>query len=204
MELIQSKIIGVEGNDELNFFTALFKHLNIDGVQLIDFGGKDNFSNRIKQIVKLDNFDNVTHFGLIRDADTNYEGALRSIIQSLEKAKLPIPEKNESFSLKAKPKVGIFIMPGKNKTGMLESLCIETIQNNPEYECINNFIDCLNEKPKTIEKAIIQIYLASKTPIVNSLGLGAIKGHIDFDNKQMVDLRNFILEFVKPAYQSLC
>ena len=40
MEIKEKKIIAVEGKDEINFFKALFKHLNISGIQLIDFGGK--------------------------------------------------------------------------------------------------------------------------------------------------------------------
>ncbi len=195
MEIEKGKILAVEGKDEINFFKALFKFLNIKDIQLIDFGGKDNFCNRIGQIVKLDNFDNVTHFGLVRDADNDFEGAYESIKNSLQKANLPIPNKNSKFSVKSTPKTGVFIMPGNNKTGMLESLCIETIENSPEFECINEFINCLTEKPNKIEKSIIQIYLAIKNPIVNSLGLGALKGHIDFNNEKMKHLIDFINKF---------
>lgn len=192
MEIKETKIIAVEGKDEINFFTALFKHLEIKGIQLINFGGKNNFNNRIEQIVKLEGFDNITHFGLIRDADDNYQSALESIINSLKKVNLPVPSKNNDFSKQNNPKIGIFIMPGINKIGMLESLCIETIKKNNEFECIEKFIDCLDNKPKKIEKSIIQIYLAVKNPIVNNLGLGAMKGHIDFDNDKMKPLIDFI------------
>jgi len=197
MEIEKTKIIAVEGKDEINFFSALFKHLSITEIQLINFGGKDNFSNRIEQIVKLDNFENVTHFGLIRDADNNYKGAFESISNSLKKVNLPIPNGKSYFSTKGIPKIGVFIMPGINKVGMLESLCIETIKNDKEFECIEDFIDCLPAKPIKMEKSIIQIYLATKNPIVNSLGLGALKGHINFDNTKIKSLIDFILEFDK-------
>lgn len=192
MEIKETKIIAVEGKDEMNFFTALFKHLKIKGIQLINFGGKNNFNNRIEQIVKLEGFDNITHFGLIRDADDNYQSALESIINSLKKVNLPIPSKNNNFSKQKNPKIGIFIMPGINKTGMLENLCIETIKRHNEFECIEKFINCLDNKPKKVEKSIIQIYLAVKNPLVNSLGLGAMKGHIDFDSEKMKPLIDFI------------
>ncbi len=194
MEITEAKIIGVEGKDEINFFRALFNYLNIRDIQLIDFGGKDNFNNRIEQIVKLENFNNVSHLGLIRDADNDSEAAFKSVKNSLKKVNLPTPDNNQCFSSKGVPKTGIFIMPGDNKTGMLEDLCIETIDNNTN-ECIKNLIECVEEKPDKIEKSIIQIYLAVKNPIVNSLGLGALKGHINFDDNRMEAIKEFVLEF---------
>ncbi len=194
MEINKKKIIGVEGKDEINFFEALFKSLNIRDIQLINFGGKDNFNNKIKQIVKLANFKDVTHFGLIRDADDDYSGALASVKASLKNANLPVPEENQNFSSVGVPKTGIFIMPGGNKTGMLESLCIDTIREDIDFQCVKNYIDCISEKPNNEDKAIIQVYLAGKNPIVNSLGLGALKGHIDFESAKLQTLKDFIWE----------
>lgn len=195
MEINSKKIIAVEGKDEVNFLYALLKHLKITEIQVINFGGKHKFTNKIEQITKLEDFDNVTHFGLIRDADDSYTSAFDSVTLSLKKVNLPFPKKNTFFSEKLNPKIGIYIMPDINKVGMLENLCIETIKNNDEFDCIEKFINCLSEKPKKIEKSIIQIYLAIKNPIVNSLGLGALKGYFNFNDAKMKAINDFLLEF---------
>ncbi len=191
IEIEKTKIIAVEGNDEVNFFEAFFEKNDINDFQIINFGGKYFFRKRILSLTKLDGFDEITHFGLIRDADENYNSAFESLIDSLKNADLPCPEKNNSFSEKNKLKVGIFIMPSKNEKGALENLCIEIIKEDKDFNCIKKFIDCLLNKPEKIEKSIIQIFLATKNPMVNSLGLGAKKGHFDFQNKKMKELLDF-------------
>ncbi len=192
IEIEKTKIIAVEGNDEVNFFEAFFEKNDINDFQIINFGGKSKFKDKIKLLTKLDGFDEVTHFGLIRDADENYNSAFESLIYSLKNSYLPYPKKGHSFSEENNNlRVGIFIMPNKNKKGALENLCIEIIKEDKDFNCIKKFIDCLSEKPEKIEKSIIQIFLATKNPIVNSLGLGAKKGFFDFQNEKMKELLDF-------------
>jgi hypothetical protein len=43
ISITKHKILGVEGVDEEKFFEALFKHLHITDVQIINLEGKSNF-----------------------------------------------------------------------------------------------------------------------------------------------------------------
>ena len=38
--LTQSKLLLVEGLDEVNFFNSMIKHLNLHGLEVRDYGGK--------------------------------------------------------------------------------------------------------------------------------------------------------------------
>ena len=49
-------------------------------------------------------------------------------------------------------------------------------------------------------KSEIQIYLASKVPLVNSLGLGAVNGHWDFSHPVFDDIKQFLSELFSDSY----
>lgn len=49
-------------------------------------------------------------------------------------------------------------------------------------------------------KSEIQIYLASKMPLVNSLGLGAVNGHWDFDHPVFNDIKQFLCDLFGDTY----
>lgn len=192
LEITKLKIIAVEGRDEDNFFSALFDNLGISDIQIIDFGGKTNYKKRIKSITKVSGFSKVKSFALTRDADDNPPGsAFESIKYSLQQAGLSVPNSLNVFT-KSNPSIGVFIMPGDSKEGMLEDLCLQSIENLPVIDCIDSFIDCSEEKPSNQSKAKIMCYLATKGPSSNSLGLAAKQGIWDFDSESFNELKDFI------------
>jgi hypothetical protein len=192
MEITKPKIIAVEGQDEINFFNALLNNLHITDVQVIEFEGKTNFQSRIKAIVNVPGFRNVRYFALVRDADNLPEkSAFESVKHSLSAAKLPYPAEIKVFT-NTTPAVGIFIMPGNENTGMLEDLCLSSIKEYPVYQCIETFFECSDEKPHEKSKAEIQCYLSTKNPLANSLGVGAKKGHWDFNSPVFDEIKGFL------------
>ena len=111
--ITQAKILAVEGSDEVNFFMALLEYQGISGVQIFNFEGKTNFPLRIRSIVNIPGFRDVTVFGIVRDADQKPpQSALDSITGALQKAELPSPQKINDFS-DGKPSVGVFVIPDK-------------------------------------------------------------------------------------------
>lgn len=194
-EITKSKLLAVEGIDEVNFFKALFDYQGIQEVQILNFEGKTNFSSRIRSIVNIPGFKNVSIFGLIRDADTlPPKSAYDSIKGALEKANLPVPSEVNSFS-NTELSVGVFIMPGKSSQGMLEDLCLSSIADQPVYDCITEFFNCADCKPSNESKSRVQCYLAIQSPIVNSLGLGAVKGYWDFSSPVFDEIKGFLEAF---------
>jgi hypothetical protein len=193
--ITKPKILAVEGTDEINFFTALLKVLKISDVQILDFKGKTNFSANIKALPNIPGYDLVSKIGLIRDADDKEpKSAFDSLVAALNKVQIPAPTELNSFTAES-PSVGIFIMPDNVKKGMLEDLCLKYVEDLPENKCIEEYFCCINKIPDELSKSMIQIYLAGKNPLVNSLGLGALKNHFDFSSPHFDTLKGFLNNF---------
>lgn len=200
-EITKSKLLLVEGKDEIAFFQSLLKKYNLrDDTQIIEAGGVERFKSELPALINRTGFsDNVTSIALIRDADTNFDAAFQSACAVLANNGFSVPQKAQNFSNEGEIKVGIFIMPGTPEDGtMLEDLCLKTKCEDPVMNCIDQFFECVKsnvtEPPRNLAKAKVQVYLATKPKIVNSLGLGAQKSYWDLDHHCLLDLKNFLLE----------
>jgi len=219
--LLAKRMLALEGKDECNFFQALLKHLKIESiqvtpnedkldknpdvsfskttVQLIDIGGKDRFKEAFEALTILEGFDAIQVFGFIRDAEANpADSAFASICNSI-KNYLPVPAEPGKINKDDRPIVGIFIMPDNAGIGMLENLCLKTIEMLPQYACVDAFVSCLSQHLPPEEKAAfnepksrVLSYLATRAPIAHSLGVAALKGFWDFENHSLNNLNAFL------------
>jgi 5S rRNA maturation endonuclease (ribonuclease M5) len=190
----QKKVLAVEGKDDVNFLNALLKHAGITNFEVYEVGGKQQFKDKLPALVRMSGFSDVEVLAIIRDADNNAETAFESIRNILKKEKLKPPVQINQFS-EGSPKIGIFIMPGNSDAGMLEDLCLKTVEDHPAMCCVESFIDCvskLENPPNNIAKAKAQAFLAAMPKLVNSVGLGAQKGYWDFNSEELTDLKSFI------------
>jgi hypothetical protein len=190
----QKKVIAVEGKDEVNFFNALLRDIGITDFEIRDVGGKQQFKNKLPALVRMSGFSDVEVLAIIRDADNDANAAFKSISNILRKEGLkPAPEVAQ-FS-EGRPKIGIFIMPGNSDAGMLEDLCLKTVENHPAMDCVRPFANCiseLEESPNNIVKAKAQAFLAAMPELANSIGVGAQKGYWNFKSEELTDLKSFI------------
>ena len=142
------KLIAVEGNDEVEFFNVLLKHLGFDGsdFQIENLEGKGNYNYEIPALINKPGFNKVTAFLIIHDADKSDEDAFKKIVNIFERLSkdLEPPKQKDTFS-DGNPRIGIFIMPGNANEGMLEDLCLKTVEDHPVMECVNGFINCISE-----------------------------------------------------------
>ncbi|MFQ6120356.1 MAG: DUF3226 domain-containing protein [Methanosarcinales archaeon] len=190
----QKKVLAVEGKDEVNFFDALLKYVEITDIEIRDVGGKNQFKNKLPALVKTSGFSEVEVFAVVRDADEDANASFRSIKNILKKEGLKPPTQMNKFS-DGKPIVGIYIMPGNSDRGMLEDLCLRTVENHPAMECVSSFIDCvsrLENPPNNLAKAKAHAFLAAMPELANSVGIGAKKGYWDFDSDELTDLKSFL------------
>jgi hypothetical protein len=195
-----TSLLAVEGKDESNFFFALLAHTHIQNVQIVDLGGKDKLPLEFHAIFNAGNFNKIDRLGFIRDAESKpAESAFSSICTLLTRYQLPVPSQPNLVTTDSNPRIGIFIMPDNSGTGMLETLCLETIQSNPVNRCIEDFVTCFAQHQKESEKpsfngskARVQAYLSTRSPIVNSLGLGAKKGYWNFEHTCFNNLKSFL------------
>ncbi|MBW1617038.1 MAG: hypothetical protein JRJ49_11055 [Deltaproteobacteria bacterium] len=199
-KIATKSLLAVEGKDECNFFKALLKHLNIKHVQLVDIGGKDRFKAEFGYLYGREGFSSIKQIGFVRDAEEKpAQSAFQSICGILKKKGLPTPDKPNQVAETQGLKIGVYIMPDNKGAGMLENLCLQTIKDKPINDCIQNYIQCLKqyqtkkEKQKYNEaKSRVQTYLASRVPIKNSLGLGALKGYWNFEHQCFQNIKQFL------------
>jgi len=198
---IESKrLLAVEGKDECNFFKALLKRMNVEGVQIVDIGGKGKFPSEIRLLNNMDGFGEISTIGFVRDAEMNTaESAFDSVTGVLRKLDLPTPGKPGEITTTGSPRVSIFIMPDNAGKGMLEDLCLRTIAEERSYACVDAYIQCFSEflpeakKERFNEpKARVLAYLATRIPVVNSLGLAAQKGFWQLEHESFQDIRDFL------------
>ncbi len=187
----ESKILLVEGIDDVKFFKAILKFLGIQNIQIIGVEGKNNFKNILKLISQEIYNKEFTVIVCIRDADSNFNGAFRSLKDALMAAGFPAPEKVNSFKNTDKLKTGIYILPENNENGMIEDLCIQTIDKEL-LQCINNYYRCTNINPKNKSKSTVQIFLATQTPLVNSLGNASEHDIWDFNHESFSKIKGFL------------
>lgn len=203
---INSKsLLAVEGKDECNFFEALSKHMQIEGVQCVDIGGKDKFPSELTVLSIMEGFRSIERLGFVRDAETRIaKSAFHSICDVLGKHNLPFPSELNEIKVLGPMRVGIYIMPDNSGSGMLENLCLQSIKDEPITGCIENYVRCFRSHIPDIEKskyndpkARVQTYLASRAPIVNSLGLAAISKFWNFGHPCFDAIKNFMQSLLK-------
>jgi len=190
----QKKVLVVEGKDEINFFNALLKYMEIIDFEVYEVGGKQQFKDKLPALVRVRGFSDVEVLAVVRDADNDANAAFESIKNILKKEKLKPPNQINQFS-KGAPKIGIFIMPGNSDAGMLEDLCLKTVECHPAMCCVESFIDCvskLENPPNKITKAKVQAFLAAMPELANSVGVGAQKGYWNFNSNELTKLKSFI------------
>lgn len=201
------KLIAVEGQDEVHFFNELIKFIGTSDIEVWEVGGKTQFKSKFAGFINLRGFDELESIAFVCDADNTNSRSAETSFSSLCRIIENVTTEEPSFSgnivlpsgmgefSEGNPKIGIYVMPNNSDVGMLETLCLENVQNDPAMECVNEFIKCallLEEKPKNIPKAKVQTFLASKEEIVNRLGLGAMKGYWKFESPAWNDLKTFI------------
>ncbi|MHA1669383.1 MAG: DUF3226 domain-containing protein [Promethearchaeota archaeon] len=191
----KKRLLLVEGIDEIKFFDAYLRYLDIDNIQVEEVKGKTKFKDELPLIVVNPGFPQLEKIGLIRDADDDFDATLNSVYDRLVQNSLVPIKKHNEFSTSKLPYIGIFIMPGLDTKGSIEDLCLKVINTSNKLDCTNDYIDCIKKSVKDlnqISKRKVQVYLASQKELCNSLGIGAQKKYWDFDSDIYDDIKKFI------------
>jgi hypothetical protein len=165
--ITKAKILLVEGQDEVHLFTELLAHIGLgNDIEVFEVKGKTCFPDRIKDLKDVSGFDKVISIGIIRDADNDPPAAFQSLIDALNKAKLPEP----TVPLQPKagpPSVNIMIVPDIDTKGMIENVCLNSVSDDPAMVCVDQYFECLQGQKRTLDenvipKARVHAFLASR------------------------------------------
>lgn len=167
--ITKSKILLVEGKDEICFFSALLQEMGLIGsIDVIETHGISSLSEKIEGITKTTGYKLVESIGIIRDADSDSKKAFQSICSALINNELPSPPDQLVHKVEpGKPQVTVLIIPYGKQTGMLEDVCLESVNDDEAMECVDTFFNCLNNKNRKlsendIPKARVRSFLATR------------------------------------------
>lgn len=195
MEIIKPKLLIVEGDDEKGLFEALLNHLSLSDIQVLSIGGKTKLRPNLKLLRITPNFDTVIALGITRDADDSPSNAFQSVCDAIRNANLAVPTKQLSLTT-GTPKTAIMILPEPEIKGMLEDVCLKSFEDNPEMECVTNYLNCIKEKTGNLtdqlSKAKIHTILAAKQEPGLRLGEAAQKGYWHWDNPTFDQIKDFL------------
>lgn len=145
-ERIRTKyLILCEGKDAQNF---MIQYLNSDvlsvdnrfsdDVQVMDFGGIKMLSSYIATLKNMDGYQDVTRIMVLRDAETNAEGAVDSVTNSFLKNGLVVPERCNQWNFSDTPGTAFSLFPAccvDLTNGTLEDLCWDILADERAEEC---------------------------------------------------------------------
>lgn len=151
----------------------------------------------VRALPNVEGFQGVTSLAVVRDAETDADAALCSVQDALKRAGLEPPKEHGRWA-GHHPKVGIFILPDGTRAGMLETLCLASVRDDPAIECVEQYLECIKAKglrsPANLEKARLHAYLAGKTESYVLVGRAAQKGYWPFAAPAFAPLRAFLGE----------
>jgi hypothetical protein len=203
-EIIKSKLLLAEGADTLHFFISACEAFSVDDVQVMDFGGIKDLTRYLKALPLFSGYGKVDTIVIARDAEKNPSTAVSNVKRSLRKMGLPVPANSFEFAGTA-PRVAYVLFPGfqtdaKGKTtlstGTLEDLCLEIVKDNRTFECVDQYLECLRSKGRTIarpHKTKLHSYLAGENDFVGlKIGEASQAGAWDWNHSSLKPFKDVI------------
>lgn len=194
VEITKRKLIISEGVDDKHFFDVLFKHLELTNIQSEQIEGKTKLKSNLKALILQTGFSSLDSFVITRDADEDHKAAFQSVCGALKDCGLDIPPKPGVFT-SGKIRIGIFIFPGSGKDGCLEDLCIEAVNQKPEFSCVESYFQCLQDlgiKTKHLSKAKSRVFVASIDGEITHLGRACERKCWSLDAPAFIPLIKFL------------
>lgn len=194
--ITKSRLLAVEGKDMEKFFEALTGQIDLKDIQIFNYGGITELRAALKALSMTSGFEKLVAMGVVRDNEVNPRGAFQSVQDALKNAGLAAPSR-QLVPKGKNPRVNVMLLPEPGKRGMLEDLLLRSARKESAMRCAKDFFDCLKERklpmPKNRSKAMAQVYLASKPEVDIDIGISALKGYWDLDNKVFEQAKAFLL-----------
>jgi hypothetical protein len=196
--ITKPKLLLGEGKEEVRFFNALLTDkLHITDIQVVDYGGKTRLKDYLEALAQppVPGFAGLVSLAVTRDADTDATGAFVSVCAALANASLSVPGAHGLFA-GVNPRVGVWIFPDGRTLGMLEDLCMASVQTDLALPCVDEYFQCVLRRaarqPNNMAKARLHVWLASQVEPDKRLGEAAEKGYWPWDASAFQSLIHFL------------
>ena len=201
----------VEGVDAKFFCIWARKAYGFENIQVQDFGGINDLDDFLDMIKVLPNYEKVPAILIVRDAETNPEGAIQSIQESLKKNNFVVPAEPYSY-LSGKPSVEFALLPGNTNSegkycpGALEDLCMLTVKTESILKHVDKFLENIQRELilTHFHKSRLHSYLAVQDKFVGmKIGEAAKAGAWDWNHPELNKLKKAMLDVEKAALSAI-
>lgn len=190
----KSRLMLVEGPDDVLFFAKLTEHLERSSPESFDFtkfetlpfGGAQQLVSSLELLARDPRYDQVSHIGIVRDSDYNTD-AFASVCNAIARfnsqpptSHLPLP--TEVFTpTQEQPHVSILTMPLK-ADGTLESVVLSALDDDEIVPCVNGYFNCIEEvdpnadfSQSRLPKSKLAVLIAGKSTDRNKANVPDVK-----------------------------
>jgi 5S rRNA maturation endonuclease (ribonuclease M5) len=192
--ITKPKVILVEGKEDKKFFDAFIQDLHLRSIQVVPMDGRHPLTDKIESVKNTPGFGNVTTFGVVIDADRNYQAAQQSLSAALRNLGFAVPADTLTKAGNT-PSVIVMILPKRNVQGALEDLCLSAVKSDPAFPCLNRYFDCLSKKginPLNSSKAKIHAFISSRSKADLTFGQAAQAGYWPFSSNVFDEVKQFL------------
>ncbi|MDE2829923.1 MAG: hypothetical protein OXN20_07380 [Gemmatimonadota bacterium] len=194
----QSKLLIVEGNDEIRVFKSLSKYLNIQDLEVRHYGGNSKLRQFLKTFSSLSEFGLFRSLAVVADANSNRAGREQQIRDALSNASLPVPSRPLEVVSNGDLKVAYLVVPHNVEGTMIEDVCLDSVKTDPAIECVDLYFECVSQAdipgPREVwmSKARVHAFLASRDRPDLRLGEAVEKGIWEFDTDAFLPLKELL------------
>ncbi|MDQ8193660.1 hypothetical protein QEH59_04455 [Coraliomargarita sp. SDUM461004] len=140
-----------EGRDDCVVFKKIAQAAGLSGLEFEELGGKDKFVQRLTQLSLSPEFTRgqINRILITRDADGSWEAALHSLSDAVARVfGHAITKTREWVSVNEHCEIALWIVPGDDQSGMLETLCLQAAKEATpsDFECLDQFAACLKQQ----------------------------------------------------------
>lgn len=138
-----------EGKEDLLVIRALANHAGLaEKLAFQQYGGKDQLRANLHQLKTSPEYARGEYSRILvtRDADSDFASSWQALQDAIVEAFSCKPvAPGKWIKREAEPEIAAWIIPGPGKTGMIETLCLESSRKkSPKIlECVDTFMTCL-------------------------------------------------------------
>ena len=194
------RILVVEGYGDLLFYAEVLEELGAERVFIQEIGGNARRSSKLKAFVNQGLLGSKSAIAFIFDADNAPEATLTSLQILL--SRITGQQVIDGRWSGGKPDIGLFIVPGGDQIGEIETLVWNSWANDEanaaQKQCIEGYIDCMQTagaKASSPAKGLIGALLAVKSDEDPRLGPGARQKVFNLARPELQKLREFLSVF---------
>jgi hypothetical protein len=190
------KFVFCEGKDDVAVVRGLATHLKLN-LRVEAFGGKNNLPIFLESLQKRPDFaqQKVSGMAVLRDANGDSKSSFASVRDTLQRQGFPPPNADATFSGSAL-RIGIFIV-GVNGRGMIEDVCLNSVSDQPDFACVENYFACIAQKSVRSgfsSKARVRVWMASHVDYDYHVGKAAEEGYWPWESPAFDSLKKFLQE----------